>query len=173
GEAVNLDLVLVNADYAFDHSDWDAGLIESATLLDVQLQITMDGAGGHSRFSQLYRIAANLAQVIGQGDAVVHLRQVRWLQVAGGGTAAHGQGFLVRPDDDLKRMPRCDAMFFQGTHGFDGGHGTQVAVEVASAGDGINMGAEENRLERPVAALAPAQDVSGGINSRLGARRPH
>jgi hypothetical protein len=45
GEAVNLDLVLVNADYAFDHSDWDAGLIESATLLDVQLQITMNEPG--------------------------------------------------------------------------------------------------------------------------------
>ena len=168
GEAVNLDLVLVNADYAFDHSDWDAGFIESATLLDVQLQIAMDGAGGHSRFSQLCRIAANLAQVIGQRDAVVHLRQVRGLQVAGCGTAAHRQGFLVRPDGDLKRMPGGDVMFLQGAHDFDGGHGTHVAVEVAAAGDGIDMRAEENRLQRTVAALAPAQDVSGGINSRLG-----
>src|SRR6266571_7207751 len=35
------------------------------------------------------------------------------------------------------------------------------------------MRAEENRLERAVAALAPAQDVSGGINSELDARRSH
>jgi hypothetical protein len=35
------------------------------------------------------------------------------------------------------------------------------------------MRAEKNRLKRAVAALAPAQNVSGDINSRLEARRSH
>jgi hypothetical protein len=35
GESVNLDLIFINANYAFDHSDWDARFIESTALFDV------------------------------------------------------------------------------------------------------------------------------------------
>ena len=70
----------------------------------------------------------------------------------------------------ISRMPGCDAMFPQGAHGFDGGHGTQVAVELSPLGTEIDMRAEENRLERAVAALAPSQDVSG--RHQFAARRP-
>ncbi len=70
-------------------------------------------------------------------------------------------------------MPRLHAPLVQGLHDLDRRHAAHVAVEVATARHGVDMGAEEDRLQRRIAALAPGGDVACGIDARLQAGGAH
>ena len=104
--------------------------------------------------------------------AVPDLIQVRRLDVAGndaaaGQTTAEGDALFVSPDNHLERMPSVDP---RGVAGFDRaecGQRSKIAVEIAAVGDRVDVRAEENRLERRVAAWTAAEDVASGIDPRV------
>jgi hypothetical protein len=70
-------------------------------------------------------------------------------------------------------MAGGQVVVLQRVHDLDGGHGAKIAIEVAAAGNGINVGAEEDGLERGVAALAQSGEVTGGINTGINASDAH
>ena len=59
GHAANLDCVFIDADDAVDNTDRDSGLLEGATLLDVQLEVRVDRARRQTGGSKLRGISAN------------------------------------------------------------------------------------------------------------------
>ena len=75
-EAADLDVVLVDADDAFDDANGDAGLEEVAALLDVQLQVAVEGARRQARIAEARRIAAKPANAVSAREAVVRALEV-------------------------------------------------------------------------------------------------
>ena len=69
-EAADLHVVLVDADDAFDDANGDAGFEEVAALLDVQLQVAVEGARRQARIAEARRIAAEPANAVSAREAV-------------------------------------------------------------------------------------------------------
>src|ERR1022692_2741643 len=85
---------------------------------------------------------------------------------------AAGNIFARRAGSDPAQPPvlfgsHIDSVPSGGNFDLDGSQRSDVAVEVAAAGDGIDVGAEENGGLGRVGAGAPGEDVSGGIDARL------
>ena len=64
-------------------------------------------------------------------------------------------------------MVEFDATILQGACDFQRGDRTGDAVEAAAIGNGVGMRAHKDRAEAGLGALAPADQVAGGIHSRL------
>src|SRR5579862_6681923 len=94
------------------------------------------------RLRQPRRISANFANSIFETDAVVQMAERGFLQFAGGGAASRQSAFFVGPNCYFERMSSNDAVIFQGMHDFNRGKRSDVAIEIAAAGNGINVGSE-------------------------------
>ena len=78
-----------------------------------------------------------------------------------------GEAFLVLPHHDFERAARGDARLVQRRHHLDRAQRTEVAIEVAAVGDGIDVRAEEHRRQRILRPGPPSEDVAGGVDARL------
>jgi hypothetical protein len=72
--------------------------------------------------------------------------------------------FLVRPDHHFQRMARGDSAVVERAHYLQRTERADIAVEISSARDGINVRAEEKHRQILVAGAA-AKDVSGGVHA--------
>jgi len=59
GDAANLNRVFIDADDSVHNPDRDSGLLQHATLLDVQLQITADQSRRQTCSIELRGVSAN------------------------------------------------------------------------------------------------------------------
>src|SRR6478609_23209 len=87
--------------------------------------------------------------------------------------AAHGAAFFVLKDDDFKGVAQRDLLFLERLRDLDGGKRTNVAIVVAAHGNGVDMRADKQRLERGVAAGASADNIAGEVNMDIQARSLH
>src|SRR5690348_16644709 len=70
-------------------------------------------------------------------------------------------------------MSSGHVLIVQCVHDFDGGHGAEIAIEVAAAGHGVNVRAEEDGFKRAVTAGANGGYIAGGINAGVEAGGAH
>src|SRR5581483_4808028 len=125
-EAADFDLVLVDADDSVHDTDRNARLVQQAALLDMQLEITMDGPGRAARFLQPVRVAPNAAQAIGNAHAVAFPVEYGGRQATDHRQTADGSALLVGPDRDFERVARGDALFVQSSNDLQGRQGAQI-----------------------------------------------
>lgn len=96
-----------------------------------------------------------------------------FLQASAQRLAARGSTFFILEDDDLKRVTKRDGPITERLGDFDGGKRAHVAVIVAAHGNRVDMRADQNWLQRRVAAGTPADDISRDINMHFKSRRLH
>ena len=142
-------LVLVDGDDPLDHANGDAGALERAALLDVQLEIAVMRPLRPPRIENAIRVAADLPDRVGAAHAVPDLVHVRLRDLARGDAAAREpaaerEAFFVCPHDHLEGMSRADAGRGQRLERAERGQRSEVAVEVAAVGDRVDVGSEED-----------------------------
>jgi len=145
--------------------------MQVGALLDVQLEIAVMRSLVTRRFRHPFRSPANLANRIVAAHAVPRLREIVRDEVAGNDAAAaqpaiEGRALFVRPDDDLERVAREMVAFAQHLDGFNGRERAEIAVEVASLWNRVDMRAEQNRLQCAIASFTAREDVAGGVDAR-------
>jgi len=86
-------------------------------------------------------------------------------------TRHQGGAFLFGEDDQFER----ELLFLcvRGAMDFERDHDAGNAVKVAAVGDGIDVRANQQRLERGIAAGARADDIPGKVNMDIQARGLH
>ena len=77
------------------------------------------------------------------------------------------EAFLVLPHHHFERAARGDARLVQRRYHLDRAERTQVAIEVAAVGDGIDVRAEEHRGQGILRPCPPSEDVAGSVDARL------
>jgi len=87
--------------------------------------------------------------------------------------AADGSAFFILENDDLKRMAQRDLLFLENLRDFNRRERTDIAIVIAAHGDGIDVRANQQRLERGIAAGARADDISGKVDMDVQARSLH
>src|SRR5512140_809364 len=87
--------------------------------------------------------------------------------------AADGAALFILKDDDLKRMAERDLLFFERLSNFNGRERAHVAVIVPAHGNRVNVRADQQGLERWIAARAAADDVSRSVDMNVQAGRFH
>ncbi len=157
---------------AADDADGDAAALERALVLDVQLEITVVRTLGAARFEDAIRIAADSPDRVGARHAVPDRVHVTFVDEAGddptaGDATPERESFFVRPNDHFERVPRGDPGRVERLDHGQRAERPEIAVEVAAARHRVDMGAEEDRLQGRVAAIAPRGDVACGIDARL------
>src|SRR5229473_3306341 len=70
-------------------------------------------------------------------------------------------------------MARGEIVFRQGLRDFNRGQRTNYAIVVAAFGHTVDVRAEEQRLESPIAARAAADNVPGGVDRNIELRLLH
>ena len=71
---------------------------------------------------------------------------------------------FVLEEDDLQRMAKRSVFFVQHLRDFNRRNGADIAVVIAAHWHGINVGTDQQRLQRRLTARACANDVPGGID---------
>src|ERR1051326_1704233 len=87
--------------------------------------------------------------------------------------AAYCTAFFILENDDLKRVAQRDLFFLERLRNFNRGERTDIAIVISAHGNGVNVRANQQRLERGIAAGAPADDISGKVNMDIQARSLH
>ena len=173
GEALEGDVVAVDADDPLHHADLDAGAVEDAALLDVQLDVAGHAARLEARLGDAAGIGPVPAQPFGQRHPVLVLRlQLARVRTARGHAAAENalavvDAFFVRPDDHLEAMARRGLLVPQRGHHLERAHAPDVPVEVASFGHRVDVGAEQDRGQRGIGSRAPAVDVGRRVDPHV------
>src|SRR5206468_4172312 len=158
----------------FDDPDIDAALVEHATLLDVQLNISGDGAWSVARLGDARRIAANAADLLGEHHAVAP-RPVDFIpwQVTNEAAAAGEAALLIAPDHHMQRMTIAVVALGEDVCYLDGRTGSDIAVVVAALGDGIDVRAEEDGERGGSRTGSHAEGVADRIDTDRQTRFPH
>src|SRR5271165_5851276 len=112
----------------------------------------MEGAGGAAGGFDGVRITADLADGVAFDRTVPDMIELAGLEEAGDGPAAvdrviKGDALFVCPHDDFERVPGRDAESIQRLDGFDRGQHTEIAIEIAAIGDGIDVRTEQDGFE--------------------------
>src|SRR4029453_2848189 len=139
--------------------------LQRPALLDMQLEVAMMRSLVPPRLGDALGVAPNLANRIGAPQPVPHLVEIRRREVAGdnaaaGEAAAKGKALLVRPDHHLEGMARSHPRGGERIEGAQSQKRTQVAVEIATARHGVDVGAEQDRWEGRLGAAPPPQEVA-------------
>jgi hypothetical protein len=92
---------------------------------------------------------------------------------AAGQSAPECEALFVRPDHNVEWVPRGVAALVQDLDGFNRGQRAEIAVEIASLRDRIDVRAEKDWLGGGIAARTPGEDVTGGIDARFDASLAH
>jgi hypothetical protein len=95
------------------------------------------------------------------------LFEIRRRDVPDGAPASDRATLFVRPDDDLERMAETNVLLAQRSSDFDRAERTEGSIEVAPVGDGIDVRADEDRLEGTVGAVESSDDVPRRIDARV------
>jgi len=165
GKAFDGDFGVQNAYDSLDHAYVDLLLLQNGSLLDMEFEVSGDAFRTPIGVAQLVDITTDEFNSFAHGLATLAL-EVEQLVVGAGAedVAAYGASFFVLKEDDLERMAQLNSVFIQDLCDLDGSQRTKNAIVVATLGDRINVGADEQRLERSVATRTRTNDVSRRID---------
>src|ERR1043165_6922005 len=174
GKAFNRDIGMQNADNPFHHANVDLLALERSALLDVQLKVTGNAARPALQGRKPIRIAADNPRAFANGLAALRYQvQPLLIQSFPQRLAADGPAFFILENDDLERVAQRDLLFLERLRDFNRGERTDIAIVIAAHRDGIDVRANQQRLERGIAAGARADDISGKVNMDVQARGLH
>jgi hypothetical protein len=170
GEAVPPD-----AHDALDEPDGQAGRLEVRALLDVQLDVGVEGPRIAARFRHPARVVAGPGHRVHELDAVHRLerRHLGHVELAGEGARAEVAAvaaFLVAPGHHRQRSPRVEPGRLDGLQALEPGQHAQGPVERAALRHRVDVGAGQHR--RPLAAEG-AERVARRVHARLEAGLGH
>jgi hypothetical protein len=148
---------------AGDHAERNSHGVERRSLLDVQLEITVDRAAAHrmraaiadrrKRVREAHTLS--VAPVVDPGDALLPGKAQR-AQNRG----LKARSFLVRPVDHLDGAAHPDAEAVERAQHLHAGHHAENAVEPSALGLGIEVAADENRRRRRIRPVAAHEHVA-------------
>ncbi len=120
------------------------------------------------------RVAADRANTLPDRQAAVtHDLERAVSQLADHGATARQSTLLVSEDDDLERVSRRNTVVVEQTDRLDRTDDADLAVVVAAARYGIDVRTEHDHGKTFIPALAPADDVAGGVDAHLEAQLAH
>ena len=165
-EASQRHVVVMNSDDAFHDADVDAALVEDGALLDVQLDVSGDGAGAVARLDDPRRVSSDATDLFREDNTVAPgpFDFVRW-QVPDEATAASQAAFLVAPNHDMQGVAVVVAAFGESVGDFDRGARSDVAIEIAAFRHRIDVRTEQNGERRALRSRANAENVSGRVDA--------
>ncbi|MCY1509824.1 hypothetical protein D9M68_441800 [compost metagenome] len=149
--------------------------LEHRPLLDVQFQKGPDVRALGTRKPR--RVAADFDDSLPQtefalGTAQPAIRQHARHAAAADAGDAEDRHFLGEKVNDLQIMVELDAIVRQRPRHFERGRDASDAIETAAIGHRVGMGAEHDGAERRLAPLAPADQISGGVDPGFKPGRP-
>ena len=178
GEAGDHRLVAIDRDDAFDDADRDAGALERAALLDVQLEIAVVRALRPARLEDAIGIAADLAGSRRRASARSRPRPCRRSRSGRRRCGCRrGRGRTRSLLRAPRRPSRADGACAtpaasSASSTAERAERPEIAVEVAAVRHRVDVRAEQDRRQRRPLPRAAREDVAGRIDARLQARRP-
>src|SRR5205807_5885011 len=174
GKAFHSYLRVQNPDDTLHHADVDLLLLQSSTLLNVQFEISGDAAWLPLDRSELAEIAAEKPGSFANGLAALggQVEQL-FLQAKADSVASDGATLFILKNNDLQRMAQSYVVLLEDLGHLNGRKGAYIAIIVAAFRDRVDMGADQQRLERRIAARARAHNISGSVNADIKLRLTH
>ena len=162
GGALEVDVVPVQADDAARHADRDALALQARALLDVQLVVGVERAAGARGGAAV----ADARELVAEAEAVGVGARPGPVAVEGARPDAGGQHggreprpLLVGPVDELDGTERLDVVVPERAQHLQRAHHAEDTVEAAAAGLRVEVRPGDDRRERAVPSLPPAEDV--------------
>ena len=158
-----------------NHADGDALLLQDWPLLDVQLEVGVDGATAHLGLADV----ADLRQGAAVGDAVVVGARIRPLEIAQAredGRREHRRieagALLVRPVHHLDGPAGLDAVIVEGAKDLEPRQNSENSVEPAAGVLRVEVAPHQHRRRSVLASGAAREDVAHPVDGHLRARVP-
>src|SRR5216684_3311230 len=168
GEPLDGHFGMKNSNNALDHADVDFLLLQRAALFDVKFKIAGNASGFAHRLREPADIAADTAGSRADGLAALrHQPQNLFVETEADGMAAHRSALFVLKDDDFQRMPELNALLPEDLRNFNRGHRAHVAVVIPAFGHGIDVGTDQDRLQRRIGSGPPPDEIAGEIGTDL------